>query len=115
MSLPGEVVRLLPNTKEVCDKHTERKAEYRLCTETDSFGSEFEYLCYECYEAFKQFKKDVTGTCEWCKVSGIKVSPLRDAEEGSHGKVYHVCDNCRKAYNDQIAEEDEEYALDFSH
>lgn len=61
-------------------------------------------MCDECYHAYKEEEKgrDTSGVCEWCKSHRPTLRPQRDFDEGLHGRVYQVCDECIKIMRDQI-------------
>jgi hypothetical protein len=90
MNLPGSI-RILKNSKESCENHYARIAEFRIQGETDSFGAEYEFLCRECFE--KREIHSITGNCDWCG-SLRSLSFYRDLEEGFCGPVYRVCSEC---------------------
>ncbi len=84
---------------QTCDEHQDRFAVVRIQGETDSMGYEAIDMCTDCYAAFN-LNKDSDDSlnetkCEICSISGVKVTPTRDPEEGLCGRVYHVCDKCR--------------------
>ena len=110
MSLPGELIKL--NSKfhpmaNKCDNHPLVLATYRLCGESDSFGDEYLYMCDTCYNEYK-IEKEKTNedehNCDWCNTLSI-LKPVRDPDEGSHGRVYYICNNCRIRMNERLKEE----------
>ena len=106
MSLPGSISMLKDSDKNTCDDHPERHAVARLCTESDSFGDEYSFMCKECYEEYKKdADEDIIDTCEWCKTENVAVRPIRDIDEGSHGPVYYVCSKCAQDYRKRMEEE----------
>lgn len=99
-----------------CDQHSDRLAVKRVQGETDSMGCEYFLACQECYDAYREdIKNGHGGTCDWCKLhfdSGLRTQ--RDAEEGPAGRVYYVCEGCRKEYNEYWEREAAlDYALDW--
>lgn len=99
MSLPGNIRKLeSPEKCEAClynDKDS--TANLEVCTEADSFGSEWQPICQPCLDKHKsELHPDGTlGDCEWCRSVDVMVKPTRDYEEGSFGPVYDVCKQCR--------------------
>mgnify|MGYP003604369764 CR=1 FL=1 len=100
------------NTCYDCDeKGTENvPAVIALITNSDSFGSEYCPMCASCRDAYiierdkarEEELANPTGHCDWCKASNVLVSPRRDFEEGSHGRVYDVCRPCIDKENELI-------------
>jgi hypothetical protein len=111
MSLPGEIDRVAkPRSCEV--RKCRAEAFNRICIESDSFGSEYEYMCdkhIDGYRANLAKAEPEEGECRWCKKMAI-LKPTRDWEEGSHGPVYYVCQPCIDRNNqvDDSEEEEEE-------
>ena len=114
MSLPGEIIKLNSEVisknyslNTTCYKHSSVLATHRLCTESDSFGHEYLYMCKNCYNEYKE-KKDQTKEeehkCDWCNTLNI-LKPVRDPDEGSCGRVYYVCNSCRNRMNERLKEE----------
>ena len=95
----------------MCDQHPDRLAVVRLQGETDSFGAELNDMCTECRDAYREYLRtaDTSGVCDWCKAHKPKLRPRRDIDEGSHGRVYDVCDDCIDKENQRLAEELAEY------
>ena len=99
---------------EVCDNHEDRPAVHRVQGETDSFGCEGFDFCQECYDAHKAAVAEyaaeaATGCCDWCKTMATDLRPTRDYDEGSCGRLYDVCGECRRRASDEAAAELEEY------
>ena len=73
-----------------------------LITNSDSFGSEYCPMCASCRDAYvieRDKAKAIelanpTGCCDWCNATNVVVTPRRDFEEGSHGRVYDICRPC---------------------
>jgi hypothetical protein len=90
----------------MCDLHRDRPAVARIQGETDSMGAELNDMCQECLDAYRvEISKPYIGRCDWCKREGLKLRSKRDWEEGTHGPVYLVCDDCSTNYNRRVAEE----------
>lgn len=104
-TLPGASHHVPEGT--MCDYHPDRPAVARIQGETDSFGCEMEDLCEECREADRKAEReaDTSGKCDWCKQDKPRLRFKRDYEEGMHGPVYRVCDEC----SDRQDEEDRQY------
>lgn len=104
-TLPGRAHDLPDGT--MCDHHSDRPAVARIQGETDSFGAELNDMCQECLDEYRKemAEADHSGTCEWCKQHKPKLSPRRDYEEGMHGRVYEVCDDCIKRVNEDAQAE----------
>lgn len=91
--LPGHITKSPEGI--MCDDHPDVLAVARLTGETDSFGSEEHDLCQSCYNEHKKHINDLSpGICDWCKSSAKHLKPRRDYKEGSHGRVYYVCQSC---------------------
>lgn len=88
--LPGHRWPLPAGT--MCDEHEDVPAVARVQGETDSFGAELNDLCQECLDAFEN-SDPTEGYCDICRKEA-HLSPCRDAGEGTHGPVYHVCIAC---------------------
>lgn len=74
--------------------------------EEDSFGIEWNYGCLKhCNEARETNNKPYTGNCDWCKDHRNSLRPHRDFEEGSSGRVYDVCLECRQEESKRVSEE----------
>ena len=87
--LPGETTTRFEAG--ICDRCCESSATIGLCTESDSFGDEITPVCDDCLKASQ---KDTNhGKCG-CGVAA-ELKPTRDPEEGAHGPVYWLCENCR--------------------
>ena len=109
-SLPGSSHKLPAGS--TCDEHDDRPAVARIQGETDSFGSEMIDMCQECFdkhneyiEAERRSRAVVPTHCEWHKGPGLNVSPMRDHDEGMHGRLYDVCSDCRAKVNARLQEE----------
>ena len=102
--LPGQTTGLVePCQCERCDK----PATVRFCTESDSFGDELTPMCGECADEY-QNKPPLEMDCDFCKKLAV-VHPMRDTlEEGTHGRVYYVCQPCQVKYDETVAEAYEE-------
>lgn len=100
-----------------CYTHHEVEATHRICTESDSFGSEFMNLCDECWNAHLAHKEKVKNdeslweTCK-CGNREPRMIQYRDYEEGMHGPVYEHCSKCHERMNARIAEEEAQYDED---
>lgn len=105
--LPGQLLTVPVGMK--CDYHPDRLAVKRVVGETDSFGSECEDLCQDCYDQHMKAcaEADASGRCDWCKHEKPALFPHRDIEEGSHGPVYNVCQDCIDAERARWHEEAE--------
>lgn len=117
-SLPGQFVSVQDDewgTK--CYTHPERDATHRICTESDSFGSEYHNMCDECHEDYKKAKAEREADPEqWetCKCGNRepRLISYRDMDEGMHGPVYEHCSVCHEKWNKRIAEEEAFYDQD---
>lgn len=98
--LPGNIMHRDIPEGTVCDIHSDRLAIAEVVGETDSFGSETHHCCQECLDDMKKESPRV-GMCDWCKTSKVETKPMRDYEEGMHGRVYEVCKTCRDRYDKQ--------------
>jgi hypothetical protein len=107
MPKPGQWLKVRPAT--VCDKHQATLAVAVLCGEVDSFGHEEIGMCQKCVDNYKKLEiKPIVGTCDWCKTTEVVVKPTRDYEEGSAGRLYDVCQQCRTD-QEKSAQEDVDY------
>ncbi len=112
-TMPGFVKKI--ETIMPCDGHNcdcSNTAEYRIQMETDSFGAEYADYCTSCYELYKkdlaQHKEEMLNTehwCEWGKHMATGITQMRDWEEGPAGRLYDVCPECRRKYNEAMQEE----------
>jgi hypothetical protein len=104
-SLPGTSYRVPEGM--MCDDHPDRVATHRIQGETDSFGCEMIDMCDECYKEYKigvaQYR-ECEATCDWCGQVTRDLTPFRDFEEGSSGRVYQVCKLCRVRHMSYINE-----------
>jgi len=112
MALPGQIRKLNHHEEHQCeDCLTVDKivvATHSLCTESDSFGSEYTYLCDKHIADIRtKSNKPKVGCCQFCNTAGVEVSPFRDPDEGSHGPVYNACSPCRKRIIDDFCGEDD--------
>ena len=97
--LPGDVRKLADNLRGMTCERCSKPAEFEVCTESDSFGDETVLMCIDCKTAFVN-QPPMEVECDWCKKLS-EVHPLRDTlEEGSHGPVYYVCDDCKRKYRE---------------
>lgn len=102
-SLPGALHNVPAGT--MCDDHDDRPAVKRVQGETDSFGAEYIDWCQECYDNYLATKDEASvGLCDRC-AGEAKLFAWRDWEEGSSGRVYHVCGDCRSRQADAAREE----------
>lgn len=112
--LPGQTVSVQDDgwgTK--CDEHPEVDAVKRICTESDSFGSEYANLCQACVEEHEQaIKEKESDPSQWARCKCGNEEPrlisYRDPDEGMHGPVYEHCSKCHEKMNAAIAKELEE-------
>lgn len=135
--LPGDVRTLPADTKKTCDfiiwegikerntEYCKSKANVRIQGETDSFGAEYEYFCFDCadlneimlleykkeqIEEDKKYEHNIPEElrgkrcCETCKKWVTKVLPTRDPDEGSHGPVYYKCIDCMEKFDRSLQE-----------
>lgn len=109
--LPGQSVSVQDDewgTK--CDSHPSVDAVKRICTESDSFGSEYANLCQTCCDEREQAindKEEDPEQWETCKCGNREPSLIsyRDMDEGMHGPVYEHCSKCHEKMNARIAKE----------
>jgi len=103
-TLPGSSHRVEPGA--TCDNHDDRAAVACIQGETDSFGAEYMHLCADCLKEHKEeARKGVTGQCDWCSADDVRLFHKRDSDEGLHGPVYEVCQNCINKDNERAREE----------
>lgn len=108
MGLPGDICKL-KHEKEMCEGWDEsechKEAEYRLTGETDSFGSEYSYLCKEHLDMYKKARDSSNhlDICDHCNTED-KLYPTRDIEEGQGGPVYWLCSSCRNKESKRVNE-----------
>lgn len=101
---PGSRHRLPPGT--MCDDHPERPAVARIQGETDSFGAEYLDLCQECLDKLQaEAIQARTGPCDWCGQHADTLAHIRDADEGSYGRLYRVCAPCRQRESQRLYDE----------
>jgi hypothetical protein len=116
MALPGEVRKHLGN--DLCER-CDAAAEFDLCTESDSFGDEWEPVCKA---HLPDPNLDDIGDCDQCDACIVKVVPTRDPEE-IHGPVSYLCPAClsrhrqyvrelNESYHDELDEYEEDYEDD---
>jgi hypothetical protein len=107
-NLPG---KRIPSTGHMCETCEEAgvtvAATWRLTGETDSFGSEYIFLCSKHLEEYDDAasEADTSGRCDWCKIEKEKLVPHRDIDEGSNGPVYYVCRTCIQKESADLEEE----------
>ena len=109
--LPGQSVSVQDDewgTK--CASHPAVDAVKRICTESDSFGSEYANLCQTCCDERERAIKDKEEDPEqWetCKCGNREpcLISYRDMDEGMHGPVYEHCSKCHEKMNARIAKE----------
>lgn len=105
-SMPGSW-HLVPDGT-MCDHHPRLVATHRVQGETDSMGCEYVDMCPFCkslYVAGREAAKENLGFCELCKSQAKGIRAWRDYDEGSCGRVYRVCTECRAKANAVAAEE----------
>lgn len=105
-TMPGHTS--IPPAGTMCDDHPTRPAVRRVQGETDSFGCESNDWCQECLDAFNAvFHEQKDGYCEWHNGPGTDIRNFRDYDEGSSGRLYMTCRECRiKSNEDAQAELD---------
>ena len=87
----------------MCDLHPDRPATARVQGETDSFGCEMHDMCDECAKEHRaEMRKPRISNCDWCDSTNVEVRFKRDYEEGMLGRVYDVCEPCRRRYDEQV-------------
>lgn len=94
----------------LCDEHPDRPAVSRVQGETDSFGAELIDMCQECLAHYREQLSDnrnLLEQCDWCKNQSTGLCDRRDFEEGTHGRVYRVCDGCVDKENTRLKDDDE--------
>lgn len=105
-SLPGSSHRFPAGS--VCDRHVKQPAVARLQGETDSFGAEYFLACQDCVDRFRSYREQQLDTekyCDWCNSMKKRVVKHRDMDEGTSGRVYNVCGDCRSKEAQRAAEE----------
>ena len=115
MSLPNQIEPLSDDVVYICNNSDcVDDATYSYCVEADSMGAEYEYYCDEHIEEINQAQPSTLGTCEWCQLEDVLLTPVRDIEEGTHGPVYWVCSDCKKqqVISDKDEDDDEDQDLD---
>lgn len=99
MVLPGDTLPLAyEHSCDDCDK----RAVIILVGETDSFGSEYHYLCQKCHDKAKEADREwreKAHFCDWCKKEKTNCTYRRDYEEGRGGPVYMVCPDCWRKHS----------------
>lgn len=93
-TLPGH--RSVPPAGSRCDEHPDVLAAKRIQGETDSFGAEYSDLCSVCVAGLTH-QDGTPGQCDWCRAQVLDLVPRRDPDEGMAGRVYYVCQPCRRA------------------
>ena len=113
--LPGDTIGFAADGRSCDDEHCNDAARHAVIGESDSMGSEINYLCskhfLESKEQIKEKEKEVT-VCELCHEYRTGCQPFRDPNEGTSGRVYDACPECRKNTIDTFAgieEEDDPY------
>lgn len=114
MAFPGDIRGITPEDNCTCDQRNAddglctKVAMYKLCTESDSMGDEWEHVCEDhIAEIRKSVMVDRSGDCDYCKKETDKLFHRRDPEEGAHGPRYEICKKC----NDRcLANDREEFA-----
>lgn len=110
--LPGQSVSVEDDewgTK--CNWHPEVVATHRICSESDSFGSEYANFCNDCWEerqlAIKAKEQDPEqwDSCRKCGENVPRLSSYRDPDEGMHGPVYEACPDCVSKFWKRYQEE----------
>ncbi len=99
---PGDFIHP-PREGDVCDFHSQVESVADIVGETDSMGSEVMQVCEECRERIshhvKEYQADNAIAAKYCEIHkgmGTDVRQFRDPEEGSHGRFYDTCKDCRK-------------------
>lgn len=116
--LPGQSVGVKDDEwGTMCYAHHDIDATHRICTESDSFGSEYMNLCDVCWNehlASKEKVKNDESLWETCKCGNRepRMIQYRDYEEGMHGSVYEHCSVCHEKMNARIAEEEKYFSND---
>lgn len=111
MALPG-VISSIPHymvgTK--CTDHPELDAVSMLCTESDSMGDEWQYMCAACnssYRLHRDRRQGLEGNCDRCG-NHAKLRHWRDLSEGMSGRIYQVCDACRIKGDAEFMDEEDD-------
>lgn len=102
-SMPGSFHAVPEGT--MCDDHPNEPATARIQGETDSFGAEYRDACSECAAAFTKEREDAlprAGYCEWHRGQGANIKLARDFEEGTSGRLYETCEECRQKMRDAL-------------
>lgn len=98
---------------QMCDDHPDRPAVARIQGETDSFGCEMNDMCAECLAEERSYAAEArAGRCDWCKQDVTDLRPRRDYDEGTCGRVYHVCGACADRHQKRIEEEARDMGYD---
>lgn len=91
MALPGEVKKITNSEGSVCEEAgCSHHATHKYCSESDSFGDEWTYLC-ETHLPDPNAKN--VSDCDQCHAEKVVVVPTRDPEE-IHGPVSYLCPDC---------------------
>lgn len=92
----------------MCDDHPDRPATARIQGETDSMGCELHDACDECRVRLLPVARDryYPGQCELCGTFKDSLAKWRDPEEGTSGRVYDACKECRDDRTRPLADED---------
>jgi hypothetical protein len=98
--LPGQLARTC--TSELSENACKcgKPSELKVVGETDSFGSEFHFMCRACYDDMKKQAEENPHleTCPRCKAEAVLIAH-RDPDEGSNGPLYYLCGPCLKISN----------------
>ncbi len=102
-SMPGAVFDLPASEAGARCSTCNNPAEVLLQGETDSMGSERNPVCKPCLVKEKALAN--VGSCDWCHTRHVRLSSIRDYDEGMSGPVYFVCGSCRKRNDEALAAE----------
>lgn len=113
MPLPGQHARTCDSelAKNPCEGFGEdscgKSSVFKVTGETDSFGSEYHYMCRECREKEQEHYKENPSieNCERCGCDAV-VKPFRDPDEGMSGPVYWACSPCISKYMEYYREDE---------
>ena len=116
--LPGSSIGFAPDGRNCDEQHCNDMARHAVVTECDSMGCEITHVCSKHYleiqEQIKEKRKEVR-ECEICHGFKEDCSPFRDPAEGTSGRVYDTCPDCRKNLVDNfigIEDDDDPYVPD---
>lgn len=103
----------------MCENHPDIPAVIRLCSESDSFGSEYYNLCAPCNTRRVLQRQRIidnpelwTEHCPDCGRISPELFAYRDPDEGHNGPVYEQCKNCCKV---RLERAEREYEAEFGH